>query len=126
MSYLMQGDKMYLQTLNDGFVVLEPGVEFLSVDNLPKFVSVSSCIRTCFLITVHAKTTTTPVNPFDTQNNDTINSLPMVVGQNNSILPIVVEPIEAKNILDLPIDHCGRAHAFKAKTIDLPIVVEPH
>ena len=35
---------------------------------------------------VHAKTTTTPVNPFVTQNNDTINSLPMVVGQNNSIL----------------------------------------
>jgi hypothetical protein len=33
---LLQGDKMYLQALNDGFVVLEPGVEFLSVDNLPK------------------------------------------------------------------------------------------
>ena len=45
---------------------------------------------------VHAKTTTTPVNPFDTQNNETINSLPMVIGQNYSILPIVVEPIEAK------------------------------
>ena len=39
----------YLQALNDGFVVLEPGVEFLYVDNLPKLVSVSSCIRTCFL-----------------------------------------------------------------------------
>jgi hypothetical protein len=58
---------------------------------------------------VHAKTTTTPVNPFDTQNNDTINSLPMVVGQDNCILPIVVEPIEAKNITDS----------------DLAIVVEP-
>jgi hypothetical protein len=49
---ISQGDKMYLQALNDGFVVLEPGVEFLSVDNLPKLVSVSSstsCIRTCFL-----------------------------------------------------------------------------
>ena len=46
----------------------------------------------------------------------------MVVGQNNSILPIVLEPIEAKNIIDLPIvaepiqgknyrsAHCGRAH----------------
>ena len=52
---------------------------------------------------VHAKTTTIPVNPFVTQNNDTINSLPIVVGQNNSILPIVVEPIEARNIIDLPI-----------------------
>ena len=51
MSYLIQGDKMYLQALNDGFVVLEPGVEFLiSVDNLiPQLVSVSSCIQTCFL-----------------------------------------------------------------------------
>jgi hypothetical protein len=46
---LWQGDKMYLQALNDGFVVLEPGVELLSIDNLPKLVSVSSCIRTCFL-----------------------------------------------------------------------------
>jgi hypothetical protein len=32
MSYL-QGDKMYLEALDNGFVVLEPGVEFLSVDN---------------------------------------------------------------------------------------------
>ena len=46
---LIQGNKMYLKALNDGFVVLEPGVEFLSVDNLPKLVSVSSCIQTCFL-----------------------------------------------------------------------------
>ena len=44
--YNLQGDKMYLQALSDGFVVLEPGVEFLSVDNLPKL---PSCIRTCFL-----------------------------------------------------------------------------
>jgi hypothetical protein len=51
---LLQGDKMYLQLASsagfDGFVVfIEPGVEFLSVDNLPKLVSVSSCIQTCFL-----------------------------------------------------------------------------
>ena len=37
---------------------------------------------------VHAKTTTTPVNPFDTQNNDTINSLPMVVGQIIAFYPL--------------------------------------
>ena len=34
---------MYLQALDNGFVVLEPGVEFISVDNLPKVVSVSCC-----------------------------------------------------------------------------------
>jgi hypothetical protein len=32
---------MYLQALDNGFVVLEPGVEF--IDNLPKVVSVSCC-----------------------------------------------------------------------------------
>jgi hypothetical protein len=30
---LLQGDKMCLQALDNGFVVLEPGVEFMSVDN---------------------------------------------------------------------------------------------
>jgi hypothetical protein len=74
---------MYLQALNDGFVVLEPGVEFLSVDNLPKVLNLSVfqvVYEHVFLITiryvilcmidtsniphvVHAKTTTTPVNP---------------------------------------------------------------
>ena len=125
---------MYLQALIDGFVVLEPGVEFLSVDNLPQLVSVSCCTnmfsyQICDSVidtsnippVVHAKTTTTPVNPFDAQNiNDTINSLPMVVEQNNNILPIVVEPTEAKTI-DLPIV----VEPIEAKTIDLPIVVEP-
>jgi hypothetical protein len=42
--YLLRGDKMYLQALNDGFVVLEPGVKFLYVGiTLSKVVSVSSC-----------------------------------------------------------------------------------
>jgi hypothetical protein len=41
---LLRGDKMYLQALNDGFVVLEPGVEFVYVGiTLPKVDSVSSC-----------------------------------------------------------------------------------
>ena len=97
---LLQGDKMYLQALDNGFVVLEPGVEFLSVDNLPKVVSVTSCmnmfsyeicdslIDTSNIPHVeHAKTTTTPVDLFDTQNNV---ELPMVVGQNSNSLPVVV------------------------------------
>ena len=52
-----------------------------------------------------------------------INSLPIVVGQNNSILPIVVEPIVAKNIIDLPIVVESMVEPIEAKTIDLPIVV---
>ena len=71
---------------------------------------------------VHAKTTTTPVDPFDAQNNIELammvgqnsnsvamvvrqnnNSLPIVIGQNNNSLPIVVEPIEVQYIIRLPI-----------------------
>ena len=48
---LLQGDKMYLQALNYGFVVLEAGVEFLSVDNLPKLVSVSIKLYTNMFLT---------------------------------------------------------------------------
>jgi hypothetical protein len=55
---------------------------------------------------VHAKTTTTPVDPFDAQNNI---EPPIVVGQNNNSLPIVVEPIQAQNIIRLPIV-VARAH----------------
>jgi hypothetical protein len=74
---------------------------------------------------VHAKTTTTLVNPFDAQNNDTIKP----IEAKTIDLPIVVEPIEAKTIdqpievktIDLPIV----VEPVEAKTIDLPIVVEP-
>ena len=43
---LLQGDKMYLQALDNGFIVLEPSVEIMShTRNVPAV--------------VHAKTTTT-------------------------------------------------------------------
>ena len=104
---LLQGDKMYLQALDNGFVVLEPDVEFLSVDNLPKVVSVSCCtnmfsyeicdsvIDTSIIPpVVHANTTTTHVDSFDAQKPVVVrqknNSLPVVVRQNNNSLPVVV------------------------------------
>ena len=34
---------MYLRALNNGLIVLELSIEFLSVDNLPKVVGVSCC-----------------------------------------------------------------------------------
>jgi hypothetical protein len=40
---LLQGDRMYLKALNNGLIVLDPGVEFLFVDNSPKVVIVSCC-----------------------------------------------------------------------------------
>ena len=118
---LLQGDKMYLQALDNGFVVLEPGVEFLSVDNLPKVVSVSSCTNMfsyeiCDSVintsnippVVHAKTTT-PVDSFDAQNNV---ELPMVVGQNSNSLPVVVR----QNNNSLPV-------VVRQNNNSLPVVV---
>ena len=40
---LSQGDQMYFKALNKGLIVLEQDDEFLSMDNLPKVVSVSGC-----------------------------------------------------------------------------------
>ena len=34
---------MYLEALNNGLIILDQGVELLSVDNLPKLVIVSCC-----------------------------------------------------------------------------------
>ena len=40
---LSQGDQMYFKALNKGLIVLEQDDEFLSMDNLPKVVSVPGC-----------------------------------------------------------------------------------
>ena len=42
LQHLIQGDKMYLRALNNGLLVLDPGVEFLSIDNLPTIVTVNN------------------------------------------------------------------------------------
>ena len=121
-TFILQGDKMYLKALNSG-LVLDQGVEFLSVDNLPNVVGVSCC-TSMFSYAIHDSSLidkfhnispvvhgcTTPlrvtnshlplvIDPFGAQNNI---ELPVVVAQNNN-LPIVVEPVEAKIINDLPI-----------------------
>ncbi len=113
---------MYLKALNSG-LVLDQGVEFLSVDNWPNVVGVSCC-TSMFSYAIHDSSLidkfhnispvvhgcTTPlrvttshlpliIDPFGAQNNI---ELPVVVAQNNN-LPIVVEPVEAKIINDLPI-----------------------
>ena len=109
---LLQGDKIYLQALDSGFVVLEPGVEFMSVDNLPKVVSVSCCTNMfsyeiCESVidtrnmpaVVHAKTTTTHVNPFHAQNNDTIKPIEAKI----SICPLLESPLRHKTKVICPL-----------------------
>ena len=130
---LLQGDKMYLRALNNGLIVLEPSIEFLSVDNLPKVVGeidlmsqTSSAQSNINLPIVVESNIDLPivVEPIEAQKKS---DQPIVVepieAQNKSDLPIVVEPIEAQNniVIDLPIV----VEPIEAKTIDLPIVVEP-
>ena len=66
---------MYLQALDNGFVVLEPGVEFLSAHNLPKVVSISNCTSKMFSYQICASVIDTSNLPH-AQNNI---ELPMVV-----------------------------------------------
>ena len=117
---LSQGDQMYLKALNRGLIVLEQGVEFLSIDNLPKVVSISSC-SSIFSYDIIDTVNLQPqpvvyeesIIPATMINSDPSlraqnNNLPIVVepieAPNNSNLPIVVEPIEAQNDNDLPIE----------------------
>ena len=37
---LVQGDSLYMKALSSGLTVLEPGVELLSIDDLPRIVNV--------------------------------------------------------------------------------------
>jgi hypothetical protein len=39
---LLQGDKLYLKAINSGFIMLDPGIDFLCVEHLPKVIRVSS------------------------------------------------------------------------------------
>ncbi len=137
---LLQGDKMFLNALDSGFIILDPGVEFLSVENLPTVVNVAAC-RNLFndfsyeicQTPVQAKTTASPVSVIDTDLPIVVESVevqtiidpPIVVEPAEATIidpPIVVEPVEAKTIIDPPIV----VEPVEATTIiDPPIVVEP-
>ena len=41
---LLQGDKLFLNALDSGFIILDPSLEFLSVENLPTVVNVACCM----------------------------------------------------------------------------------
>ena len=83
---LLQGDKLYLKAINTGFVVLDPGIDFLSVEHLPKAIGVSSsCINmsnnfSYEICHSNMVNTVSPHSPVD----ENITKLP------NSDLPVVV------------------------------------
>jgi hypothetical protein len=96
---VLQGDKMYLEALNNGLIVPDPGVEHLSIDNLSTVFCVSCCMNNMspnsFFYEICKPLFVTDL--IQTQN---VNKSPIVVPQTISDLPIVVEPIEAQNTLD--------------------------
>ena len=148
---LLQGDKMYLKALDNGLIVLDTGVEFLSIANLPTFVSFlgsknelsyEMCRSVKSPVQGQGKTTSpvmvTPNNEngdrpiviesLHAQKNTVVsievqNNIELLVEAQNKIeLPIVVERIEAQNKIDQPIV----AEPIQAQNkIDLLIVVEP-
>ena len=83
---LLQGDKMFLNALGSGFIILDPGVEFLSVENLPTVLNVACC--TNLLNDFSYEICETPVQAKTTAS-------PVMVTNND--LHIVGEPFEAQN-----------------------------
>jgi hypothetical protein len=121
---LIQGDQMYLNTLSSGFVVLDPRLQFLSVDDLPKVVCVS-CSRNMFSYQICQTIQATKISPTIVTNSNAQNTsnllvvveqltsdLPVVVAQNTNDLPVVV----AQNTSDLPV-------VIAQNTNDLPVVI---
>ena len=88
----LQGDKMFLNALDSGFIILDQGIELWSVENLPTVVNVACCTnlfqndfsyKICQM-PVQAETTASPVmvtnndlhifeEPCEVQNNISLN-----------------------------------------------------
>ena len=132
---LLQGDKMYLKALDDGLINLDPGVELLSVDNLPTLVIVScnkntfsyEICRSAVSPAVHAKKMATNSDlsfVVDSPEPEALKyiDLPIVAQNINIDPPIVAQPFKAQNNIDQPIV----VEPVEAQNnIDQPIVVEP-
>ncbi len=57
-----QGDTMHLKALDHGLIVLDPRIEFLSIDNLPTVVSISiSCGKNMFSYEI-CRSVTSPIH----------------------------------------------------------------
>ena len=113
---LIQGDKLYLKAVNTGFIVLDQGTDFLSVEHLPKAISVSSlCTNMSNDFSYEINCQPMISLPHSSVQENIVRSpngdLPTTFGVQNNITkvasetqnintdsPIVVKPIEAQNI----------------------------
>ena len=114
---------MYLKALSNGSIVVDPGVEFLSIANIPTVVSVL-CSKNELSYEMRWS---------EAQNNI---DLPIVVKpvevQTNIDLAIEVEPVEAQSNTDLPLEEQNdngipiAIHPFEKQNNDnLHISIEP-
>ena len=122
---LLQGDRMYVDALNSGTIVLDQGVEFLSVNDLPKAININASSSSMFSYEIFDSRSVKDLNikgfvkpagrKIEAQNNNTLpveaqnnNTLP-VEAQNNNTLPVEAQnnntlPIEAQNNNTLPVE----------------------
>ncbi len=84
---LLQEDKMFLNALDSGFIIVDQGVELLSVENLPTVVNVACCTN-LFQNDFSYKICQTPVQAKTTAS-------PVMVTNND--LHIFEEPCEVQN-----------------------------
>ena len=101
---LVQGDRMYLKALNKGFIIQDQNDEFLSIDKLPKLVSVSICGNNTSMIATISNSSELPyvIESIEARNNSVLpvmgaqnnSDQPVMVAQNNSDLPVVIQPSE--------------------------------
>ena len=117
---LLQGDKLYLKAINTGFIKLDPGIDFLSVEHLPKVIDVSSSCTNMsndfsYEICHSMVNTVSPHSPVD----ENITRSP------NSNLPIVVEPFVVNGIVNELPTHSKTTSPMRVTDIDSPIAVKP-
>jgi hypothetical protein len=122
----LQGDIMFLDALDSGFIILDPGVGFLSVENLPTVVNVVCCTNLLndfsyeiCQTSVQAKTTASCY--FEAQNNITETQ---TCSNDLTIQSKTTSPMKVTNRTS-PMMVTNTKSPMKVTDIDLPIVVEP-
>ena len=115
---LLQGDKLYLKAVNNGLINLAPGVEFLSVEDLPKVVSIS-CFEHQFSFDICCQSEQR-IHTIATE----IQSIDLPIEAQNIDLPVEAQnidlPVEVQSI-DLPVEAQNTNLPVGAQNTNLPV-----
>ena len=132
---LLQGDKMFLNALSSGLIILNPAVEFLSVENSPTVVNVACCTNLLNDFSyeigqtpIQAKTTVSPMRVTNTTSpmRVTDKTSPMRVTNTTSPMRVTdtTTPMRVTNTTS-PMKVTDTTSPMRVTDTDLPIVVEP-